>query len=828
MKQILVFLAFSIASCSFLNAQTDSNTIRKIISQLDNFTKLNQEKVYLSFDKPYYAAGETMWFKAFLADAMSHATDSISAVLYVDMTEEATGRLVAQRKLKIEGSISYGSIELPSEQGKNALKGLYNIHAYTQWMGNLPTDFHFNKSIYIFSLNEKSIAPVDKNMVASVQFFPEGGDLIEDLPCNMAFKAVNEQGKGMRVKAIIRNEKGDSVTTFQDDFKGMGRCSFKPQKGGKYTAHIEGTTKTFPLPTVKPNGMSLFIDNLKPDLPVRLFAYLNMAEGSLPGAFYVVAHQRGKIAFASQIPVTDKNFKTFRLNIPRDKFTGEGIAAITIFDDKGKPLCERLIFVENKQKRLQISVKTNKTNYSKREKVTVDIETKNFEGKPVATNLSFVVTNNSKIATPDAERHGAEGAHQYAEDLRAYMLLRSDLQGNIESPAYYFEDTTATARRALDNLMMTQGWRRFTWEQVLKDKYDEIKYLPEFGITLRGVASINNKPLADTTFLVTLMNPTIGNRFLSFKTNKNGEFLINNLDFTDSSRLIFKLMASTKTFDLNIMRSITPSVFKALSLFADLPMQNISTYLESTKETVLNEQLRTEKQIVLQEVEIKAKKRKETDPRINYIPDKSYEVTESDVKMNQSLVAYLRSQFIEIEYDPFDGILKIRPFRGSLYSGSPLLVIDNMTESDANLLSTIPMEDVERVNIIRTGTGSFSGGAGNTTNDGLIHILTKWNNPNYRSRLNFEDRVDNPATIVVGYNVIKQFYVPDYSEKKPEYDLPDHRTTIYWSPFIKTDLTGKTTVSFYNTDDAQNAQISVEGLDSKGKLGVGKKIYKVE
>lgn len=824
MKQILVLLAFSIASCAFLNAQTDSNTIRKIISQLDNFTKLNQEKVYLSFDKPYYTAGETMWFKAFLADAMSHATDSISAVLYVDMTEEATGRLVAQRKIKIEGSTSYGSIELPSEQGKNALRGLYNIHAYTQWMGNLPTDFHFNKSIYIFSLNEKSVAPVDKNMVASVQFFPEGGDLIEDLPCNMAFKAVNEQGKGVKVKAIIRDEKGDSVTTFQDDFKGMGRCSFKPSKGGKYTAYIEGITKTFPLPTIKPNGMSLFIDNLKPDMPVRLFAYLNMAEGSLPGAFYVVAHQRGKIAFASQIPVTDKNFKTFRLNIPRDKFTGEGIAALTVFDDKGKPLCERLIFVENKQKRLQISVKTNKTNYSKREKVTVDIETKNFEGKPVAVNLSFVVTNNSKITTP-----------QYAEDLRAYMLLRSDLQGNIESPAYYFEDTTAAARRALDNLMMTQGWRRFTWEQVLKDKFDDIKYLPEFGITLRGIASVKNKPLADTTFLVTLMNPTIGSRFLSFKTNKNGEFLINNLDFTDSSRLIFKLMASAKSFDLNIMRSITPSIasslamtIKQMNLIADYPMQNISTYLESSKEAFLNEQLRTEKQIVLQEVEIKAKKRKETDPRVNYFPDKSYEVSELDIKTHQTLVDYLRSQFIEIEYDNYEGSLKIRPFRGSLYSGSPLLVIDNMAESDANMLNTIPMEDVERVNIIRTGTGSFSGIAGNGTNDGLIHILTKWNNPNYRSRLNFEDRVDNPATIVVGYNVMKQFYVPDYSEKKPEYDLPDHRTTIYWSPFIKTDLTGKTTVSFYNTDDDQNAQISVEGLDSKGKLGVVKKIYRIE
>ena len=87
MRPILVLLAFSIASCSFLNAQKDSSTIRKIISQLDNFTKLNQEKVYLSFDKPYYAAGETMWFKAFLAlrkeqEAMENANKTSIGLIF--------------------------------------------------------------------------------------------------------------------------------------------------------------------------------------------------------------------------------------------------------------------------------------------------------------------------------------------------------------------------------------------------------------------------------------------------------------------------------------------------------------------------------------------------------------------------------------------------------------------------------------------------------------------------------------------------------------------------------------------------------------------------
>ena len=95
-----------------------------------------------------------------------------------------------------------------------------------------------------------------------------------------------------------------------------------------------------------------------------------------------------------------------------------------------------------------------KSVFDKRERVTVKIDAKNNDGQPVAANLSFAVTNNDKIGTT-----------QYAEDFRTYMLLRSDLRGHIEQPNYYFEDTTAKARLALDNLLMTQGWRRFDWRE---------------------------------------------------------------------------------------------------------------------------------------------------------------------------------------------------------------------------------------------------------------------------------------------------------------------------------------------------------------------------
>jgi hypothetical protein len=108
----------------------------------------------------------------------------------------------------------------------------------------------------------------------------------------------------------------------------------------------------------------------------------------------------------------------------------------------------------------------------------------------------------------------------------------------------------------------------------------------------------------------------------------------------------------------------------------------------------------------------------------------------------------------------------------------------------------------------------------------MIHILTKAGNPNYYKNRRTDPNSNVPSTTVIGYTILKQFYIPNYNEKKPEYQFPDNRTTVYWSPMIKTDKTGKTTVSFFTTDDAANMRIFVEGLDKTGKVGVGKGVFK--
>src|SRR5690606_10698703 len=70
--------------------------------------------------------------------------------------------------------------------------------------------------------------------------------------------------------------------------------------------------------------------------------------------------------------------------------------------------------------------------------------------------------------------------------MLAGLLLTSDLRGYVEDPAWYFDPRNADAARTLDLLMLTQGWRRFTWNRILTEDPETISYAPEKGFEITG------------------------------------------------------------------------------------------------------------------------------------------------------------------------------------------------------------------------------------------------------------------------------------------------------------------------------------------------------
>ena len=142
---------------------------------------------------------------------------------------------------------------------------------------------------------------------------------------------------------------------------------------------------------------------------------------------------------------------------------------------------------------------------------------------------------------------------QEQTNLLNYLWLTSDLKGVIESPGYYFENSGAEVDKATDNLMLTQGWRRFKWEDVLKNTKPAFTFLPEYeGHIITGKISPKISGLPDTGITVYLSVPGKNFKFSNTTSAANGSIQFNVEKFYGSRELIAQTNAADSNYRIFI------------------------------------------------------------------------------------------------------------------------------------------------------------------------------------------------------------------------------------------------------------------------------------
>src|SRR5581483_1234251 len=189
MNLTIHLFTFLLCAC-FLQARAQANH-GDIVSKLKDFASHHPtEKAYLHFDKPYYAAGDTMYFKAYVTLGEQHKLSTLSGLLHVDLIN-SDGKFDQSIKLKLDSGIAWGDFALPD----SLPSGNYRVRAWTNWMRNDPGSF-FERVITIGSVKApagvpESVVkqPAPASLLPNLQFLPEGGSLVEGVPCRVAFKA---------------------------------------------------------------------------------------------------------------------------------------------------------------------------------------------------------------------------------------------------------------------------------------------------------------------------------------------------------------------------------------------------------------------------------------------------------------------------------------------------------------------------------------------------------------------------------------------------------------------------------------------------------------
>jgi hypothetical protein len=199
-----------------------------------------------------------------------------------------------------------------------------------------------------------------------------------------------------------------------------------------------------------------------------------------------------------------------------------GIMQLTVFSGRGDPLAERLVFV-NRNDLMRISFSASDTLTEDGTKVVMDIQVRDLHNKPLTANLSMSVI-----------REGSGLSHVSRTNIFTSLFLTSDLKGYIEDPFDYFTPPSPGNVKAIDNLLLTQGWRRFEWNKILAGIYPVIKYHEERGITVMGKITHDffSIPLKNCRVKLSIMDAY--NDVFTQYTSAKGTFLFENLVYYDT------------------------------------------------------------------------------------------------------------------------------------------------------------------------------------------------------------------------------------------------------------------------------------------------------
>ncbi len=804
MKKIILPIVLVFSFFSFV--REDEDLLKQLVAKLEEYNQTYpQEKVYLHTDKPYYAAGEKIWFKTYLVEGMTNRPNTASIPLYVDLIDNSAGKLIDRRIIKLEDGFGHGDFTLPD----SLLSGVYRLRAYTNWMRNFDESQFFIRDFRVYSLDQESIADTINAEAIGFQFFPEGGNLIAGLDTRIAFKATDETGKGLAISGEIIASTGDTVQSFKSEHNGMGFCYFKPESGLSYHAIVkyrDTYAKTFDLPQVQVRGVSMMLDNFLDKNNIRLILNSTLYDSEM----LIIGQSKGVVFYAGKVAAGKTNVITL---VPKDMFP-PGVAQFTVFDNQFRPHAERLVFIQPNQE-LTFAIKSDKISYKIREKTTLEIEVKDIEKKPVEGNFSLVVTDENQICGLEAQ-----------ETILTNLLLSSDVRGNIEKPGYYFDKNNRSRQYHLDILLMTQGWRRFKWQEVLSAELPPTRHFVENGLTIAGeVTRLNGKPFNKAVSLTMVLGRDSTQQFLMGETEKNGSFTFHGLDFKDSCEVVLRAKidddnpVSKQTVTQQLSPLIQKNNYKNWFLQENKTSPSLADYLKYTKEALeFQEKLRLDKAIMLNEVIVKAKKNVPfvKDPRVLYSrPD--FVMTEfrpNAINIFDIVNGQVPGLFVSS--DPRNPSITIR-------GGSPLYLVDG-SPSVPEIVFYMDVTTVEKIEVIRGSKAAIF--YGDEAKFGVVSILTKVGNLNYDYSKEPTDGIK--VLKVLGYYTAKEFFVPKYDQNLPENIRPDYRSMVFWSPIIKTDKMGKAKVSFFNTDAETTMCVSIEGLAYNGLMGSGKTKYVVK
>ena len=786
-KNISRLKALIILCVVHFNVSAQQSTLDTLTKKFNHYRSNHAtEKIYAHVDQQLYLTGETLWFKIYVVDGSLHKPTGISKVAYVEILDK-NNRPVLQSKVALKNGHGNGSLFLPAViEGGN-----YTFRVYTSWMRNSGPEFYFHTNVSIINTFKKLDLDKSNAQKIDAQFLPEGGNLVYGLKSKIAFRVTNTQAIGISFSGAVVDQQGDTITTFHPAKFGIGSFYLTPEKGKEYSVIIDDDQKhrsTFKLPAVNESGYVMHVnDSTENELALKIDSRTN--EGSKIPAVYVFVHTRNMVASATMNFLKDGHATVL---IPKRNLQ-EGISHITVFDSEMRPVCERLYFKQI-TRRLSVEVTPNQREFGIRRKVSLDLNVRDVEGHPQSSNLSLAV-------------YKADSLTRKSDDnIFNYLWLTSDLNGNVESPEYYFNQNDPEVRINVDNLMLTHGWRRFAWSDVLSKPSPDIAFVPEYrGHIIKGKVTRPGVPSANGV-LTYLSAPARNIQLYGSTSMGQGDVKYEMKDFSGPRKIIVQTNTNKDS----------SSTITIASPFSD---QFASNHVAGFNLPQRLEPLIISRSIGMQVQDVFYQDRNKTitsgvDTTAFYgKADATYyldDYTRFPV-MEEILREYVPGVMVRKRKDGFH-FLVLDEVNKKVFDEDPLVLLDGIPVFDIDRIMEFDPLKVRKLEVMTRryymGVLSLPGAVSYTTYAGDLAGFQL-----------------NPRSVQLDYEGLqlqREFYSPSYeTSKSRDSRLPDQRQLLFWAPEVITDSDGKKHIEFYSADIIGDYEVVVEGMTSQGISGKG-------
>ncbi|SEJ66905.1 MG2 domain-containing protein [Dyadobacter sp. SG02] len=798
-------------------APPDSYT-ESISTAFNERFKFLSPTLFLHIDKAVYATGDRLWMSTYLLDAVTHERIGGETVMQVDLLTPA-GKVVQHQWVKVGDGRGQGNFRLSDTLST----GMYRLRAYTDEDDtNRRPAFERSVAIYNLFRGDLSVESDSSSNPLDIRIFPEGGRWIAGLPARLGVKIVQPNSHGLLLEGRIVDDLGAEIVRFKTNPQGMTSISMQPNATRTYYADVvyKNQLQHIPLPKPETEGLTLSSDVLSDT--TRLALTITSSSRTATDSVYILIQQRGRIVDQRKIFLQNG---TAKISLPVTSWS-PGIAQITLYDATARPQAERLVFIPEFKAPVRVALGLNKSRYQPREQVIMSVNLEN-NGSPASAALSASITDAGKVPGDTIEAN-----------LQTHLLLTGELRGQVENPNYYVTKQTAETRRALDDLLMTQGWRR-------------VSGMPgaelASGLSFNGrILNAKNQPIPGAQ--ITVASTAAGQSFVkSASADQQGRFRLPGLAVTDTVQLMVQI-ADAKSRHISpsevfVIRESPSKLWETGKIPATRSWSVLRPQLEAAKSRQeANADLyrdKTAKQ--LNEVTVKARKPDERpeDVQMRSLHDQADAVAVFDEKspLYANLYEMVRGRFAGVTVSQTSGTPKTPPgymvnVRGasSFKSGTqPLFLLDGVAiqDPDGVALLAFNARDIERIELLKNaGTVGIYGVLGG---NGVIAFFSK-SARSMQGNTTPQSRT-KPVQFIGFPSVQREFYVPRYDLEASSGSAPlpvDDRDVLYWKPLMQTDSKGHSQLRFPLSDKVRTLRVEIQGVTADGRPVYGTELIQVQ